>query len=56
MTEENLAALFQLWKVHCDLNPEWFLSHEETDALGPPTYGELCARYFLKLQAELAAM
>lgn len=53
MTEELAAAAFELWQARYHADPAEFMTHDETDGLEPPTYGELAARYFLKLLTEL---
>lgn len=55
MKHSELAQVFEEWKTRYDSNPEWFLSHEDTDGLAPIKYGDQAAKYFLLLTEELAS-
>lgn len=53
MTEEIAVALFTEWKRRYDEDPESFYSDEEWKGFEPPTYGQLCASFFMKLWEEM---
>lgn len=54
VNEAQLANIFAEWRRRYEADPDSFMTEMEMLASGPNSYGEACARYFLRLAKEPA--